>query len=78
MIKLRENTPDDTFVNFIGSCLEWDPSKRLSPEQGLRHEWILKGLPANVLVQHQRVQSISNNELPQSARNSLNKELHSG
>jgi len=52
MIKLRESSPDDSFVNFIGSCLEWDPSKRLTPEQGLRHEWILKGLPTNVLIQH--------------------------
>ena len=44
MVKLRD-TPDDSFVNFIACCLEWDPTKRLTPEQGLRHEWILKGLP---------------------------------
>jgi len=49
MVKLRD-VPDDSFVNFIGSCLEWDPKKRLTPEQGLKHEWILKGLPANVLI----------------------------
>lgn len=51
MVKLRD-VPDDSFVNFISMCLEWDPSKRLTPEQGLRHEWILKGLPPNVLLQH--------------------------
>ena len=51
MVKLRD-VPDDSFVSFIAQCLEWDPTKRLTPEQGLRHEWILKGLPANVLIQH--------------------------
>ena len=70
MVKLRD-VPDDSFVSFISQCLEWDPTKRLSPEQGLRHEWILKGLPANVLAQHQKVQNISNNELPISARAKL-------
>ena len=75
MVKLRD-VPDDSFVNFISQCLEWDPSKRLTPEQGLRHEWILKGLPQNVLIQHQRVQSIPSNELPLSARSRVN-ELNS-
>lgn len=54
MVKLRD-VPDDSFVSFIAQCLEWDPTKRLTPEQGLRHEWVLKGLPPNVLLQHQRV-----------------------
>ena len=67
MVKLRD-VPDDSFVNFISQCLEWDPTKRLTPEQGLRHEWVLKGLPPNVLLQHQKVQNIGNNELPESAR----------
>ena len=51
MQKLRE-VPDPSFVNLIASCLEWDPLKRLSPEEGLNHEWILKGLPPGVLQQH--------------------------
>lgn len=74
MVKLRD-TPDESFVNFIASCLEWDPSKRLTPETGLRHEWILKGLPTNVLLQHQRVQSIPSHELPLSARSRINQEF---
>ena len=49
MNKLRE-TPDPSFVNFIGRCLEWDPTKRLSPEEGLSHEWITKGLPPNIIL----------------------------
>ena len=52
MAKLRE-VPDPSFVNLIAGCLEWDPLKRLSPDEGLNHEWILKGLPPGVLQQHQ-------------------------
>lgn len=52
MAKLRE-VPDPQFVNLIAGCLEWDPVKRLSPDAGLNHEWILKGLPPGVLQQHQ-------------------------
>ncbi len=51
MAKLRE-VPDPQFVNLIAGCLEWDPLKRLSPDAGLNHEWILKGLPPGVLQQH--------------------------
>jgi dual specificity tyrosine-phosphorylation-regulated kinase 2/3/4 len=51
MAKLRE-VPDPSFVNLISRCLEWDPLKRITPDEGLNHEWILKGLPAGVLQQH--------------------------
>ena len=51
MTKLRE-VPDPLFVNLIARCLEWDPLKRLTPDEGLNHEWILKGLPPGVLQQH--------------------------
>ncbi len=32
--------PDRSFVNLIRACLEWDPSKRITPSQALRHEFI--------------------------------------
>lgn len=48
MAKLRE-VPDPLFVNLVANCLEWDPLKRLTPDEGLNHEWILKGLPPGVL-----------------------------
>ena len=48
MVKLREE-PDPMFVEMIASCLEWDPQKRMNPDDGLNHEWILKGLPPDVL-----------------------------
>jgi serine/threonine protein kinase len=31
---------DLSFIEFISQCLSWDPSKRLSPQQGLEHEWL--------------------------------------
>ena len=53
MEKLRE-VPDPQFVDLISRCLEWDPKKRLTPDEGLSHEWILKGLPPGVLDSHQQ------------------------
>jgi serine/threonine protein kinase len=51
MEKLREE-PDTEFVNLISRCLEWDPLKRMTPDEGLNHNWILKGLPPGVLDSH--------------------------
>jgi hypothetical protein len=36
----------------------------MTPSQALRHVWILKGLPPQVLVNHQRMHEISTPELP--------------
>ncbi|KAK5581831.1 hypothetical protein RB653_003409 [Dictyostelium firmibasis] len=33
---------DDDFDNFIFDCLKWEPSQRISAEQGLKHDWIIK------------------------------------
>lgn len=39
---------DKAFLKFIDGCLHWDPDLRLSPEEALRHEWILEGIPLNM------------------------------
>ncbi|KAI9361201.1 kinase-like domain-containing protein, partial [Zopfochytrium polystomum] len=31
---------DPVFADFIDKCLEWDPARRMTPEQALRHEWL--------------------------------------
>ncbi|KAJ5623980.1 hypothetical protein N7510_000289 [Penicillium lagena] len=31
---------DDAFLDFIGRCLRWDPARRLSPHDALKHEFI--------------------------------------
>ncbi|KAI9319871.1 kinase-like domain-containing protein [Dichotomocladium elegans] len=37
---LRCNDP--LFLDFIEQCLQWDPMKRMTPDQALTHDWILK------------------------------------
>ncbi|KAM3850230.1 dual specificity tyrosine-phosphorylation-regulated kinase 4-like, partial [Diretmus argenteus] len=36
-------TNDALFLDFIKRCLTWDPTKRLTPDEGIQHEWILEG-----------------------------------
>ena len=36
---------DVDYLDFVSKCLEWDPEKRLTPDDALRHVWVLKGLP---------------------------------
>ncbi|XP_013889805.1 dual specificity tyrosine-phosphorylation-regulated kinase 4 [Austrofundulus limnaeus] len=36
-------TNDPLFLDFIQRCLDWDPAKRLNPDEGLQHQWILEG-----------------------------------
>ncbi|KAI9354067.1 hypothetical protein DFJ73DRAFT_959064 [Zopfochytrium polystomum] len=31
---------DPVFLDFLERCLEWDPEKRLVPEEAIRHEWL--------------------------------------
>lgn len=40
----RVRTDDKNFLDFIARCIEWDPSKRMSPEEGFLHEFIQEGL----------------------------------
>lgn len=39
---------DKKFMKFIDSCLHWDPDLRLTPEEALKHDWILEGLPEDL------------------------------
>ncbi|KAI8908781.1 hypothetical protein DFJ77DRAFT_129209 [Powellomyces hirtus] len=36
---------DRQFVEFVSRCLDWDPKKRITPSEALRHEWVLAGAP---------------------------------
>lgn len=31
---------DRLFVNFVRGCLEWDPAKRMTPDEAAQHEWL--------------------------------------
>ena len=35
---------DDVFVSFVAKCLAWDPRDRLTPEEGLEEEFILRAM----------------------------------
>ncbi|KAI5105506.1 dual specificity tyrosine-phosphorylation-regulated kinase 4 isoform X3 [Silurus meridionalis] len=36
-------TNDHLFLDFIRRCFEWDPVKRMTPDEGMQHEWIHEG-----------------------------------
>ncbi|KAG2180143.1 hypothetical protein INT43_003931, partial [Umbelopsis isabellina] len=36
---------DSLFVDFVSRCLDWDPEKRMTPDEGMYHEWILESSP---------------------------------
>lgn len=36
---------DADFLDFVQKCLRWNPETRLTPDDALRHVWVLKGLP---------------------------------
>lgn len=52
----------DTFLDFISKCLEWDPEKRLKPFDALMHNWIIEGLPPQVLIHHKKMLGINETE----------------
>lgn len=56
------------FLDFIKKCLEWDVEKRMTPEEAIRHEWVLDGLPPKVLYYHHKVHNIPLEDMPLSAR----------
>jgi dual specificity tyrosine-phosphorylation-regulated kinase 2/3/4 len=52
----------DSFQDFISKCLEWDPEKRITPIEALMHEWIIEGLPPQVLIHHKKMLGIYESE----------------
>ncbi|CAF1017536.1 unnamed protein product [Adineta steineri] len=46
-------TTDSNFIDFIRQCFEWDPLRRITAEEGLRHPWIIESkLKRSSRVQH--------------------------
>ena len=63
---------DETFLDFLNQCLTWNPKERITAPQALRHQWILDGLPPNILIHHMNLHNIKEEELP----TSVLKDLH--
>ena len=49
---LKCNDPD--FIDFLRQCFIWEPEKRITPDEALAHEWIIKGFPQLVIGTNQR------------------------
>ena len=41
-LKTSIASQETSFCDFVGKCLDWDPRTRMTPEEGLRHEWLLE------------------------------------
>ncbi len=59
---------EEDYLDFVSKCLDWNPETRMTPDEALRHVWVLKGLPPQVLIHHQRMHNITTPELPQVVR----------
>ena len=66
---------DPDFTDFVERCLVWNPQLRLTPDEALKHVWILKGLPPQVLIHHQKMHNIGTPELPQQVLDQRNEFL---
>lgn len=62
----------DTFQDFIKQCLEWDPVKRITPFEALMHDWIIEGLPPQVLIHHKKMLGIYESETEDEQQQSVN------
>ena len=56
---------DEHFLDFVERWLDWDPETRMTPEEALKHVWILEGLPRNVLYHHWKMYDIPEDEAKQ-------------
>jgi len=39
---------DETFVDFLIGCFQWNAEDRMNPDTALKHPFILEGLPDNI------------------------------
>lgn len=39
---------DENFIDFLLGCFQWNPEDRMTPDEALKHEFILEGLPDNI------------------------------
>ncbi len=56
------------FIDLLERIFTWDSHERLTAQDALRHEWILEGLPPNILIHHMNLHKIALDELPKNIR----------
>ena len=47
-IREKINCDNKDFINLIERCLEWDPKKRITAEEALRHRWFISSSSSDV------------------------------
>lgn len=47
----------------------------MTPEEALMHEWVLTGLPPEILINHLNMHNISNDDIPLAIRKKLDRYL---
>jgi len=40
---------NEVFIDFLKQCFVWEPEKRLTPKEALKHDWILQTTKRNKL-----------------------------
>ncbi|XP_063700852.1 dual specificity tyrosine-phosphorylation-regulated kinase 2 isoform X2 [Culicoides brevitarsis] len=54
---------DTLFIDFVTKCLEWDPKKRMTPDEAAHHEWLQpSATPTYIVSKTAREQSKENSE----------------
>ncbi|KAG5676013.1 hypothetical protein PVAND_005868 [Polypedilum vanderplanki] len=66
---------DTLFIDFVSRCLEWDPKKRMTPEEAIHHEWLQpsssssfvlsSSTSASSLLKHNRSDQLKENDQSQ-------------
>ncbi|CAO1363011.1 unnamed protein product [Diamesa tonsa] len=41
---------DTLFIDFVSKCLEWDPKKRMTPEEAVHHEWLQSSSSSTFII----------------------------
>ncbi|CAG9798917.1 unnamed protein product [Chironomus riparius] len=41
---------DTLFIDFVSKCLEWDPKKRMTPDEAIHHEWLQPSSSSSTFV----------------------------
>ena len=72
-LNLLMGEEEEDYLDFVQRCLNWNPETRMTPDEALRHVWVLKGLPPQVLIHHQRMHNITTPELPEVVREARDK-----
>lgn len=61
---------DNLFIDFVSQCLEWDPKKRITPDEACRHEW-LQPSTSSTYIHAKQMRDRSQHESPTSKTHPL-------